>query len=116
MGVVHHAPYFVWFEAARSEFCRKFGVDYRQMEADVLFMPVVQVQCRYKTAARYDDEVLIRAQVIERTRRTLKMGYSVQRGETLLAEGETVQILIDSQNRPRSFPAEVASRFDGEVD
>src|SRR5215467_10464315 len=42
MGVVHHAHYFVWFEAARSEFCRKHGVDYRQMEAGGLFMPVVQ--------------------------------------------------------------------------
>ena len=113
MGVVHHSHYFVWFEAARSEFCRKYAVDYRQMESDGLFMPVVQIHCRYKAPARYDDQVMVRAQVIERTRRTLRMHYTVQCGEAILAEGETVQMLVDSRNRPRSFPEAIAMKFDG---
>ena len=29
MGIVHHANYAVWFEAARSEYCRIHGIDYR---------------------------------------------------------------------------------------
>ena len=28
MKVAHHAAYFVWFELARSEFCRSRGIDY----------------------------------------------------------------------------------------
>ena len=113
MGVVHHANYFVWFEFARTEFCRKYGVDYRQMEAAGLFLPVVDVRCRYKAAARYDDEVTVRADVIERTRRTMRIRYIVRNADSLLAEGETLQMLVDSERRPRTFPNELALKFDG---
>jgi acyl-CoA thioester hydrolase len=115
MKVAHHAHYFVWFELARSEFCRKYGIDYRQMEAEGFFMPVVDVKCRYKSAARYDDLVTIRAEVLERTRKTLRIAYRVLREDTVLAEAETLQMLVDGEGRPRSFPPEVAARFDGNV-
>jgi acyl-CoA thioester hydrolase len=114
MGVAHHANYFVWFELARSEFCRKYQIDYKAMEASGLFMPVVEVRCRYKSAARYDDEVTIRAEVIERTRRTLRIHYKATRSEAILAEGETLQLLVDGERRPRTFPDAIAARFDGQ--
>ncbi len=113
MKVAHHAHYFVWFELARSEFCRQYGIDYGQMEKDGYFMPILECRCRYRLPARYDDELQIRMQILERSRRTLKIGYTVTRGEELLAEGETLQMLVDAQGRPRSFPEEVAARFDG---
>ncbi len=113
MRVVHHANYLVWFEYARTEFCRKYGIDYSAMEAEGLFMPIVEARLRYRQPARYDDLVTIRAEVTERTRRTLRIQYRVTRGEDLLAEGETLQMLVDSQSRPRSFPPDVAQRFDG---
>jgi acyl-CoA thioester hydrolase len=113
MKVAHHANYFVWFELARSEFCRKYGVDYRQMEAEGFFMPVVEVKCRYKSAARYDDLVTVRAEVVERTRRTLRIAYHVLREDMVLAEAETLQMIIDGEGRSRSFPPEIAARFDG---
>src|SRR5258708_28895521 len=52
MGVVHHANYFVWFEFARTEFCRKYGVDYRQMEAAGVVFSFVEVWGRHTAAAR----------------------------------------------------------------
>lgn len=113
MRVAHHATYFVWFEMARTEFCRSRGIDYNLMEANGFFMPIVEARCRYKLPARYDDELTITATVVERTKRTMRTEYTVHRGETLLAEAETLQILIDSSRRPRSFPEELAARIDG---
>jgi acyl-CoA thioester hydrolase len=112
MRVAHHAHYLVWFEAARSEFCRVRGIDYSQMERDGYFMPILEARCRYRRPARYDDELTITVRVVERTRRTLKLHYVVVRGEEELAEGETTQMLVDGEGRPRSFPAEIAKRFD----
>src|SRR2546423_8664516 len=83
MKVAHHAHYFVWFELARSEFCRKYGVDYGAMEEGGLFLPVVEARCRYKLPARYDDEVTVRAEVVERSRRTLRIAYTVKREDTV---------------------------------
>ena len=72
MGMVHHSNYLIWFEAARSEFCRQFGIDYRQMEIDGLFLPVAEAQCRYIGPAFYEDEIVIKTWVIELKRSVLQ--------------------------------------------
>jgi acyl-CoA thioester hydrolase len=113
MQVMHHAHYFVWFEAARAEFCRVHGIDYTAMEQAGLFLPVVEARCRYRAPARYDDEVTVHAAVTERTRRTLKFVYRVSRDGQTIAEGETTQVLIDRQGKPCSFPKEIAEKFGG---
>ena len=76
-------------------------------------MPVVEARCRYKLPARYDDELTVRADIVERSRRTLRIAYTVRRGEVLLAEAETLQMLVDSEGKPRSFTEEIAAGFDG---
>ena len=32
MGIVHHSVYPIWYEAARSDFCKKAGLPYSKME------------------------------------------------------------------------------------
>src|SRR2546421_8214760 len=81
MGVVHHANYLVWFELARSEFCRAHGIDYRQMEAEGFVLPVVEARVRYVSPARYEDEVVVHATVMEVRRRILKIAYEVRRDD-----------------------------------
>ena len=112
MGVVHHANYAVWFEAARSEYCRVHGIDYRGMEASGLILPVLELNIRYLDGARYEDELIIRAKVVECRRSLLRIHYSVHRGEQTLATGETLQMLVErSTGRPRSFAPELSARF-----
>jgi acyl-CoA thioester hydrolase len=114
MGVVHHANYLVWFEAARSEFCRQRDIDYRQMETDGLLLPMAESHCRYLKPAFYDDEVVVRSWVMDVKRSVLRIGYEATRGDTLLATGETVQVLVDRASmRPRSFPQHISDRFKG---
>ena len=111
MQVAHHAHYFVWFEAARSEFCRVRGLDYIALEAAGFAMPVVEARCRYMAPARYDDDITISVTVVSRTKFTLKLSYSVSRGDQRLAEGETLQMLIDRNGKACSFPPEIAARL-----
>ena len=60
MGVAHHASFFVWFEAARTEFIRARGRSYADVEAAGWLLVVVEAQCRYRRPARYDDVLVIR--------------------------------------------------------
>lgn len=113
MRVVHHANYFVWFEAARSEYCRKYGIDYAAMERDGYALPVVEARCRYRVPARYDDEISVTATLVERTRRTLRMSYRVERDGTAIAEGETLQVLVGSDGKPRTWPQGAGDLFSG---
>lgn len=110
MQVAHHAHYLVWFEEARSAFCRARGIDYSQMEQELgLFLPIVEARCRYLASARYDDVLSVSVFVLECARRTVRFGYVVKRDETIIAEGETYQILVDENGKPRIWPADIAA-------
>jgi acyl-CoA thioester hydrolase len=109
MGVVYYANYFVWCEIGRVEFFRELGYDYKQMEiADDCHLPVVEASCRYRSPARYDDEVVIETRVTALRSHVIKFGYRLARlhadGEQLLAEAETVHVSVDKNMRKRSLP------------
>ncbi len=111
MGVVYYANHFVWFEVARNAFTRQQGIDYRQLEAEGCFMPVIEARCRYRSPARYDDEIDIVIQPIQVRRRSVEFGYRILRGDEQLAEGETVQVLVGKDGKPKSWPDDIAAKF-----
>ena len=109
MGVVYYANYFVWCEIGRVEFFRQLGYDYKQMElADDCHLPVVEARCRYRSPARYDDEVVIETTVTALRAHVIKFGYRLLRvapeGPHLLAEAETVHVSVDREMRKKSLP------------
>ncbi|HEX8175714.1 MAG TPA: thioesterase family protein [Pyrinomonadaceae bacterium] len=107
MGVVYHANYLVWFEIGRTEFCRARGFSYRDMEENErAFLVVAESYCRYKAAAYYDDELIVRTQITELRRRSLRFGYEIIRvaDGVIIAEGETGHVVTDGQGRVRSLP------------
>jgi acyl-CoA thioester hydrolase len=109
MGVVYYANYFVWCEIGRVEFFRQLGYDYKQMElADDCHLPVVEASCRYRSPARYDDEVVIETTVTALRSQVIKFGYRLLRitpeGPQLLAEAETVHVSVDKQMRKKGLP------------
>ena len=116
MGVVYYANYMVWFEIGRTDFCRKHGFAYREMEGeDGLYIMVAEARCRYKAPARYDDHILVRTCLKEMRRRVLIFGYEIYRQATneLLAEGETVHVITDRDGHPRSLPDKYRELFVG---
>jgi acyl-CoA thioester hydrolase len=107
MGIVHHAAYLVWFEAARSELCRAKGFSYRDMEEnDNALMVVAESYCRYKSPAFYDEILIIRTKVGDVRSRSLRFLYEVVRpgDERIIAEGETMHVVTDENRKVRSLP------------
>ncbi|MGB9257001.1 MAG: thioesterase family protein, partial [Candidatus Korobacteraceae bacterium] len=65
MGVVYHSNYIVWFEVGRVEMLRDLGFHYREMEKqDGTHIAVVEVRCRFKSPALYDDLITIRTRLL----------------------------------------------------
>jgi acyl-CoA thioester hydrolase len=110
MGVVYYANYLRYFEFARSEFFRARGGSYRALEKDGKFLPVVEATCTYKSSARYDDLIVIRADVTEVRRASLTFHYEIRREgeEQILCSGRTVHACIGRDGRPERLPDEVA--------
>jgi acyl-CoA thioester hydrolase len=113
MGVVYYANYLVWFEVARGALCRDRGIDYGEMEACGLLLPIVEARVRYRLPARYDDEITLEIRPAELRSRSVRFSYRVLRGDELLADGETLQVLTGTDGRPRALPPDLLARFAG---
>jgi acyl-CoA thioester hydrolase len=121
MGVVYYANFFIWFEVGRVELLRQLGFHYKQMELDDdCHFPVVEANCRYKSPARYDDDLLLETSILTMRRSVIKFGYRLLRAgqeqgsATLLAEGETTHVTVNRSLHKVPLPqkyVEVLTQF-----
>jgi acyl-CoA thioester hydrolase len=109
MGVVYYANYFRYFELARSEFFRARGGSYLEFEREGKLLPVVEAGCAYRSPARYDDMLVIRASLTEVRGASLSFGYEVRREADgqLLVTGQTKHACIRRDGRPTRIPDEI---------
>ncbi|MBQ6558755.1 MAG: thioesterase family protein, partial [Clostridia bacterium] len=47
MGIVHHSRYYPWFEVARTEFIKKTGLTYTEMEQMGILLPLTETGAKY---------------------------------------------------------------------
>ena len=114
MGVVYHSNYIVWFEVGRVEMLRQLGFTYREMEKqDDTHIVVVDVRCRYKMPARYDDLICVRTCLVNVRESLLRFGYEIVRDDdqTLLAEGETVHLVVGADLKRMPLPKKYLRSF-----
>src|SRR6202162_2575773 len=107
MGVVYHSNHFIWFEVGRVELLRQLGFSYRDMESkDGRFIAVAEAKCRYRAPARYDEEVLVRTELLNVRDSVVHFGYELRRAEdgALLGEGETTHLGTGGEMENRVVP------------
>ena len=111
MGVVYHARYAVWLDVARTEYLRRAGMSYRELEAMGFFLVVGDLTMRYHRPARYDDVVNVRCWVRELASRRVTFAYRLTHAErgTLLVTAETRMLSLNHQFEPTRLPAGVAA-------
>ena len=117
MGIVYYANYLVWFEIGRVELLRSLGLAYSQLETEhQCILPVVEASCRYRSPARYDDEIQIETSPALLRGSVIKFAYQIWRkaskeGEErkLLCEGETVHVVCDDQLNKKPLPEKYAA-------
>jgi acyl-CoA thioester hydrolase len=107
MGVVYHSNYIIWFEVGRVEMLRQLGFTYREMEKqEGTHIAVVEARCRFKAPALYDDVIKIRTCLLNVRESLLHFGYEILRAsdDVLLAEGETVHLVVDGEFKRIPLP------------
>lgn len=112
MGVVYYANYLVWMEVARVAYCRDLGFEYRDMEREAgAFLAVAEARCRYRSPARFSDEVSVVAWVTESRSRSIRFAYEMRRDGKLLAEGETLHAVVNKEGKVIRMPERYQSYF-----
>jgi acyl-CoA thioester hydrolase len=95
MGVVYYANYIVWMEVGRVELCKACGFNYRDMEQeDGIYLAVAEANCRYRSPARFDDEVIVKTWIEDANTRIVIFGYEMRVGDRVLATGSTRHVYV----------------------
>lgn len=106
MGVVHHANYALYLEMGRTEWLRKLGISYKEMEAEGVMLPVISMNLNFKKSAYYDELIKVKTKLKKRPLVKIEFDYQIenQQGE-ILATASTVLAFIDMKTkRPVKCP------------
>ncbi|MBI2933863.1 MAG: acyl-CoA thioesterase [Planctomycetes bacterium] len=111
MGILYHPNYIMYFELGRTEFMRALGLPYSELEARGHRLVVTETGCRYRSSARYDDEVLIRTRMAEVRNATVRFEYVMSVADRVIAEGFTELASVDGGGKPTRLPQELRRIF-----
>jgi acyl-CoA thioester hydrolase len=117
MRVVFHTNYLNWFEIGRTEWMRRSGVTYRELEERGLLFPVTDIEASFLQPARYDDWVTVCTRVAEWTPLRMRFESAIVAGDltqgggvrqlagdelpgTLLVRGGTRHAWVNADFRP----------------
>ena len=110
MGIIHHSNYIRWFEEARLHFMDEIGLSYAKIEEMGILIPVLSVDCQYKTMVHYNDIVDIYTQIIKFNGIKMTIAYRVVDHVTgeIRCTGETSHAFLNREYRPvrlkREYP------------
>lgn len=112
MGVIYHSNYFVWFEVGRTDYLKKSTISYKEMEAKGIILPVIEVNCKYKTSAKYADNLIVKTTIEELSPTRIKFMYEVIREDdnAFIAEGFTEHVFVD---REKGRPINILKNHEG---
>jgi len=114
MGIVYYANYLVWFEVGRVAWCKARGFRYTDMESrDRHYLMVAEASCRYKSPARFEDDIVVRTALAKATDRVIRYQYEIRRKKDnrLLATGESAHVVTDLNHRPSRLPDQYRKYF-----
>jgi acyl-CoA thioester hydrolase len=105
-GVVYHSQYLAFMERARSEWLRALGADQSAIrDGERVQFAVVEMNVRWRRAARYDDALTVTVELAGTGGATLGFRQAVLRGEEVLVEADVRVAAVDADGlRPRRLP------------
>ena len=121
MGVVHHASYLVYMEEGRTALMRALGFPYEEVERRGFAMAVRRIELRYRAAARYGDQVLVRTSVERFRAASILYAYEILRAGDLelLASGSAEVACLDRRDggfRPAVLPEDIKAALERHLD
>lgn len=101
MGIVWHGNYALYFEDAREQFGKTYGLEYLYIYKMGYFAPLVEMKLNYRKSAQYGDRVLVRCRYRETEAAKIIFDYEIVEPESgeLLVSGYTVQVFLDRERK-----------------
>jgi len=101
-GRIHFTAMLRYFEAAEIEFMRSLGYSYRDA-TDVVY-PRVRVECEYRSAVGFDDELDIAVSVRRVGTSSYTLEFAAMKGGVKAANGSIVVVCMGRTGRAQTLP------------
>ena len=97
MNIVWHGSYPLYFEDAREEFGKKFGLGYMTIFSNGFYAPLVELSFKYKKPLLYEMKPEIIISYIPTESAKIVFDYTIidSKDGTELAAGRSVQVFMD---------------------
>ncbi len=109
MGVVYHANYLVWCEIGRTDFIRRCGMSYADMERSGVKLAVTEATLRMHASARYDDMIRVTTRLAEVRSRSVAFAYDIASADSgvRIATATTTLVSVSADGRTVSLTADI---------
>jgi len=100
MGFLYYGRYAQLYEIGRAELIRDIGISYKDFEeVHKVMMPVVNLECRFKSPAHYDDLLTIHTYLKEMPTRMITFHHKiVNQDNKVLNIGSVKLFFVDMTN------------------
>ncbi len=119
-GVVWHGAYLRWLEMGRVDWCEERGYNLIELENQNIVLPVVNLNVRYKSSARLNDDLIIETSVTKFNGLSVTFYQVIKSFDSkkvfIEAEVEVVAISKDAGKLYRRMPQILADVFKKEVE
>ena len=79
--IVWHGKYLELFEVGRIELLELMGLSFKKVHDMGILLPVVEINCRYKTPARMMDKVCISTSILELKKVSISFSHVIKKLE-----------------------------------
>ena len=96
-GIVFNANYLLYFDVAFTELWRAAVGPWQEMVESGVDAVVAEANIRFRSPARYDDELRLRAVIARLGATAITTEIDVLRGDELLVEGWLRHVCVDTE-------------------
>ncbi|MGB9696958.1 MAG: acyl-CoA thioesterase [Ignavibacteria bacterium] len=105
MGIVNNERFLEFFEIGRVELLRKLGYPYKEMENEMIGLPLIETYLKFISPAYYDDIITINAYLKEKPTARIKIEYELFVEKRLVCTGYTLHSFVNLNTfKPRRPP------------
>lgn len=110
MGIVHHSNYIRIFEETRVFYIQQVGMTFDEIEAKGIYMPVLSVECNYKSPLVFNEPFVSYAVLSSFNGTVLDVEYRIisKRTGNICVTGSSSHCFTNTELKPmrlkRNFP------------
>ncbi len=108
MKVAYYGNYLHWFEQARCHFLRELELSYGQIEKNGIYLMVREAYCRYRSPAKFEDQISVRTGIGNWGRASLTFYYEIynlSNDKTFMTSGYTHHACVNSKGSLSPIPS-----------